>query len=58
MWNNKIDAYFLQNEFVFPSEPFLHVKINGGDILMVCLYVDDLIYAGTNANMVQSFNNY
>ncbi|RHN42089.1 putative RNA-directed DNA polymerase [Medicago truncatula] len=55
-WNSKIDAYFLQNGFVkSPSEPSLYVKRSGANFLMVCLYVDDLIYAGTNHDMVQSF---
>jgi len=55
-WNNKIDAYFLQNGFVkSPSEPSLYVKRSGANFLMVCLYVDDLIYARTNHDMVQSF---
>lgn len=26
-----------------------------GDFLIVCLYVDDLIYSGTNLKMVQDF---
>ena len=55
-WNSKIDAYFLQNGFVkSPSEPSQYVKTRGANFLMVCLYVDDLIYAGTNHDMVQSF---
>lgn len=55
-WNSKIDAYFLRSGFMrSPSEPSLYVKKNGEDFLMVCLYVDDLIYVGTNANMVDSF---
>lgn len=37
------------------SEPSLYVKRSGANFLMVCLYVDDLIYAGTNHDMVQSF---
>lgn len=38
-----------------PSEPSLYVKRNEEYFLMVCLYADDLIYAGTNNNMVDSF---
>lgn len=38
-----------------PSEPSLYVKKNRSDFLMVCLYIDDLIYVGTNDAMVRWF---
>lgn len=33
------------------------MKKKGADFLIVCLYVDDLIYTGTNAGMVEEFQN-
>ena len=55
-WNSKIDGYFNQNGFKrSPSEPSLYIKKEGTEILVVCLYVDDLIYFGTNLKMVQEF---
>ena len=55
-WNSKIDEYLLKNGFIkSPSEPSLYVKKEGTDFLILCLYVDDLIYTGTNAKMVEDF---
>uniref|UniRef100_A0A2N9IDT2 Reverse transcriptase Ty1/copia-type domain-containing protein n=1 Tax=Fagus sylvatica TaxID=28930 RepID=A0A2N9IDT2_FAGSY len=56
-WNSKIDSYFRQNGFHRSKcEPSLYVKHDGiGDFLVVCLYVDDLIYMGTNMKMVEDF---
>ena len=56
-WNSKIDKYFLQNGFQrSPNEPSLYVKTRGtSDFIIVCLYVDDLIYTGTNPMMMEEF---
>ena len=56
-WNSKIDGYFCQNGFYrSPNEPSLYVKKEGmNDLLVVCLYVDDLIYMGTSMKMVEVF---
>lgn len=55
-WNSKIDGYFLQDGFRrSPNEPSLYVKKENHDILIVCIYVDDLIYMGTNMQMVKNF---
>ncbi len=56
-WNNEIDSDFRQNGFHRSKcEPSLYVKHDGtGDFLVVCLYVDDLIYMGTNMKMVEDF---
>lgn len=56
-WNSKIDRYFRQNNFQrSPSEPSLYVKKEGAhDFLIVSLYVDDLIYTGTTAKLVEEF---
>ncbi|KAM1324060.1 hypothetical protein EV1_044901 [Malus domestica] len=33
----------------------LYVKVKDGDILIVCLYVDDLIFTGSNPSMFEEF---
>lgn len=56
-WNSKIDQYFSQSGFVrSPSEPSLYLKkVGTHDFLIVCLYVDDLIYTSTEPRMVEAF---
>ncbi|KAK3003161.1 hypothetical protein RJ639_018927 [Escallonia herrerae] len=40
------------------KEHVLYAKVNGdGDILLVCLYVDDLILTGNNPSMLKEFEN-
>jgi hypothetical protein len=47
-WYRKIDSYVLQNGFNRGNnEPTLYTKMNEkGEITIVCLYVDDLIFMG------------
>ncbi|KAK2973573.1 hypothetical protein RJ640_030698 [Escallonia rubra] len=56
-WNSRIDKYFQERGFKkFPHEHALFVKMNGkGDILIVFLYVDDLIFTG---NYVKIFDGF
>ncbi|CAL8081689.1 unnamed protein product [Prunus armeniaca] len=56
-WNNKIDHYFMQTGFTRSlSEPSLYLKKEGThDFLILCLYVDDLIYTSTNPKLVEVF---
>lgn len=56
-WYSRIDKYFQDHGFTkCPHEYTLYVK-NGkdGSILLVCLYVDDLIYTGNNPKMFEEF---
>jgi Reverse transcriptase (RNA-dependent DNA polymerase) len=54
-WNSKIDSCFQTLGFTrSKNEPNLYIKHNLG-LLVVCLYVDDIIYFGTNQGMVQTF---
>jgi hypothetical protein len=48
VWYSKIDEYLISVGFNrSPSEPTLYKKVNWkGKILIVCLYVDDLIFTG------------
>ncbi|KAL9251423.1 Retrovirus-related Pol polyprotein from transposon RE1-like protein [Drosera capensis] len=56
-WNSIIDKYFQENNFKkFPYEHTLYVKMNEkGDMLLMCLYVDDLIFTGNKPSMFEDF---
>ncbi|CAL1396308.1 unnamed protein product [Linum trigynum] len=55
-WNSRIDKYFQQNGFCkCPHEHALYCKVQGGEILMVCLYVDDLVFTGNDPQMFEEF---
>ncbi|KAL0401556.1 UNVERIFIED_CONTAM: Retrovirus-related Pol polyprotein from transposon TNT 1-94 [Sesamum latifolium] len=56
-WNSRIDKYFQENGFVCClNEYTLYIKIHdNGDILLVCLYVDDLIFTSNNPNLFEKF---
>ena len=56
-WNHRIDRYFFDNGFIkCPHEYALYVKLHeNGDVLFVCLYVDDLIFTGNNASLFEDF---
>ncbi|XP_040952808.1 uncharacterized mitochondrial protein AtMg00810-like [Gossypium hirsutum] len=57
-WNTRIDTYFKENGFKqCPYEHALYVKKNGGNMLFVALYVDDLIFMGNNGEMILDFKN-
>ena len=47
-WYSRIDSYLTKNGFHrSESEPTLYTKVNEqGKMLIVCLYVDDLIFTG------------
>ena len=56
-WYSRIEAYFSKEGFVkCPYEHTLFIKVGGGGkILIVCLYVDDLIYTGNDECMFIKF---
>lgn len=55
-WNNKIHCYFFKYGLKQSSnDPSLYVKKEGVELLVVCIYVDDLIYIETSVQMVESF---
>ena len=56
-WNNRIDKYFQVNGFFkCPHEHALYCKVHkNGDILIVCLYVDGLIFTSNNPSMFEDF---
>nr|GEW66023.1 putative RNA-directed DNA polymerase [Tanacetum cinerariifolium] len=56
-WYSRIEAYFIREGFIkCPYEHTLFIKFGaGGKILIVCLYVDDLIYTGNDKEMFEVF---
>lgn len=55
---NKIEAYFLHEGFEkCSSEHTLFTKSVGGKILIISLYVDDLIFTGSDLSMCNEFKN-
>ncbi|KAJ3692026.1 hypothetical protein LUZ60_012376 [Juncus effusus] len=57
-WNTRIDTYFKENGFTqCPYEHALYVKKNEGNLLLVTLYVDDLIFMGNNGEMIEEFKS-
>ncbi|KAL5787161.1 hypothetical protein ACOSP7_004110 [Xanthoceras sorbifolium] len=56
-WYSRIDAYFQKESFQkCPYEHTLYTKSRDeGKMLIVCLYMDDLIYTGNDSIMVEKF---
>ena len=59
-WYSKIDRYFQQNGFKrSANEPTLYVKKGGkNDFIIVCLYVDDIIYTSSSNSLVAEFKSH
>lgn len=58
-WYSWIESYFTKEGFErCPYEHILFIKAGGGGkILIVCLYVDDLIFTGNDEHMFVEFKN-
>ena len=56
-WYSRIETYFIKEGFTkCPYEHTLFIKTaDGGKILIVCLYVDDLIFTGNDEIMLKQF---
>jgi hypothetical protein len=55
-WFSRIESYFLKEGFVrCPSEHTLFVKNQEKKILIVCIYVDDLVFTGSDERMFAEF---
>jgi len=56
-WYNKIKAYFVQNGFdrCLCEHTLFRKSKEGGKILIVSLYVDDLIHTGNDGSMCDEF---
>ena len=55
-WYSKIDKYFQENDFIkCPYEHALYVKEKDEDLLVACLYMDNLIFTGSNPSLFEEF---
>nr|KYP44586.1 Retrovirus-related Pol polyprotein from transposon TNT 1-94 [Cajanus cajan] len=55
-WYSKLESHLVTNGFLkCPHEHTLFLKKEGSEILIVCFYVDDLIYTGSDELMFQQF---
>ncbi|CAL9021001.1 unnamed protein product, partial [Prunus brigantina] len=56
-WYTRIDSYFIEHKFQrCPYEHTLYVKNNQqGDVVIVCVYVDDLIITSNNMRLIAEF---
>ena len=53
---NEIDTHSLKNNFQRSKvEATLYVKKEHGNVIIVCLYVDDLFFTGNDMKMMQNF---
>jgi len=55
-WNTRLDEYFRKDGFEqCPFEHALYVKKNQGNLLLVAVYVDDVIFMGNDKRMLEEF---
>ncbi|KAK8940572.1 hypothetical protein KSP39_PZI010102 [Platanthera zijinensis] len=56
-WNGRIDAYLQKHGYMkSPHEYALYTKVEKNDgIMIICLYVDDMIFTGNNPYMYKEF---
>ncbi|KAI9200747.1 hypothetical protein LWI28_012696 [Acer negundo] len=59
-WYDRINGHFKFHGFHrSESEPTLYVKLRGNDeVIIVCLYVDDLIYRSNSAALIAEFKDF
>ena len=58
-WNTHIDTYFKENGYKqCPHEHSLYTKKSGGNMILVGLYVDDLIFSRNNDEMIEEFKKH
>jgi len=57
-WYGRLDSYLRQNSFHHSeSDPTSYLKLQGDYILLVCVYVDDIIYTSSLEALVEEFRN-
>lgn len=55
-WYSRIDSYLMSNGFSKSNgEPTLYMKVANGNVLIVVLYVDDLIFTRTDNFLIGEF---
>lgn len=59
-WYSKIDGFLQQNGYVrSENEPTLYVKKGGkNDFIIVCLYIDDIVYASSSDFLLTEFKEH
>ncbi|KAK9101268.1 hypothetical protein Scep_024698 [Stephania cephalantha] len=58
-WYSKIDGYLQKNGYTrSENEPTLYVKKEGkSDLIIICLYVDDIIYTSSSSSLLNKFKS-
>ena len=57
-WNSRINTCFKENGYKqCPHEHALFSKKSGGNVILVALYVDDLIFSGNNDEIIEEFKS-
>lgn len=58
-WYSKIDHYFRNNGFTrSENKPTLYfIREGNGNFLLICLYVDDMIFMGSSESLVANFKS-
>ena len=55
-WYRRLDSYLHKNDFhQSESEPTVYLKVKVADMLIVCVYVDDIIYTGSSITLINEF---
>src|SRR4051812_48564738 len=55
-WNKKIDNFLKEKEFVkFTTEHEIYVRRSKSELLILCLYVDDLLITGSCKKEIEDF---
>ena len=56
-WYSRIDQYFLENDFErsMNEHTVYKKRLRKNEILLVCLYVDDIIYMGSSQTLIEDF---
>ena len=55
-WYSRIESYLMSNGFSKSNgEPTLHIKAADGNVLIVVLYVDDLIFTSNDKTLIGEF---
>ena len=55
-WNKKIDNFLREKEFVkCTTQHGVYVRRNNSELLILCLYVDDLLITGSYKKEIEDF---
>nr|CAD1832705.1 unnamed protein product [Ananas comosus var. bracteatus] len=57
-WYSRLDIHLRQHDFHrSENEPTLYMKVKGKEIIIICVYVDDIIYTGSSDLLICDFKN-